>query len=107
MAREDKAAARQAQTEEQLKLIDAQNGTQIAESYRAASQSTYDAYITEVQAIQQSDMDPDVKAAQIEQMQGLYQTRQEYINVIYAAQPGWSEDWSQFAVEFGDQPVGP
>lgn len=91
-----------AQTDEQLRLLDAQNGTKLADSYRQTSQNTYDAYITDVQRIQESDMEPDVKAAQIENLQGLYQTRQEYINTIYAFSPGWSTEWNQFAVEFGE-----
>lgn len=89
-----------AQTDEQLRMLDAQNGTKLADAYRSTSQATYDAYIADVQRIQESDMDPDVKAAQIENLQGLYQTRQEYINTIYANTPGWSNEWSQFAVEF-------
>jgi hypothetical protein len=93
-----------AQTDEQLRMLDAQNGTKLADAYRATSQATYDAYIADVQRIQESDMDPDVKAAQIENLQGLYETRQEYINTIYAFSPDWSNDWSQFAVEF-EQPA--
>lgn len=90
-----------AQTDEQLRMLDAQNGTKLSDSYRATSQSTYDAYIADVQRIQESDMDPDVKAAQVANLQGLYQTRQEFINTIYKFSPGWSTEWSQFAVEFG------
>lgn len=93
-----------AQTDEQLRMLDAQNGTKLADAYRTTSQATYDAYIADVQRIQESDMDPDVKAAQIENLQGLYQTRQEYINTIYSFSPGWSSEWSQFAVEF-EQPA--
>ena len=93
-----------AQTDEQLRVLDAQNGTKLADAYRSTSQATYDAYIADVQRIQESDMDPDVKAAQIENLQGLYQTRQEYINTIYSFSPGWSSEWSQFAVEF-EQPA--
>lgn len=89
-----------AQTDEQLRLLDAQNGTKLSDSYRATSQSTYDAYIADVQRIQESDMDPDVKAAQVANLQGLYETRQEFINTIYRYSPGWSDEWSQFAVEF-------
>jgi hypothetical protein len=96
-----------AQTDEQLRLIDAQNGTKLADAYRQTSQNTYDAYITDIQRIQESDMDADVKAAQVANLQGLYQTRQEYINTIFKFAPGWSDDWSQFAVEFGEaQPAG-
>lgn len=91
-----------AQTDEQLRLLDAQNGTKLADAYRTTSQTTYDAYITDVQRIQESDMDADVKAAQIANLQGLYQTRQEYINTIFKFSPGWSNEWSQFAVEFGE-----
>lgn len=91
-----------AATDEQLRMLDAQNGTKIADSYRTASQSTYDNYIADVQRIQESDMDPDVKAAQVANLQGLYQTRQEFINTIYRYSPAWSEDWAQFAVEFGE-----
>lgn len=89
-----------AQTDEQLRMLDAQNGTKLADAYRATSQATYDAYIADVQRIQESDMDPDVKAAQVQNLQGLYETRQQYINTIYANTPGWSNEWSQFAVEF-------
>lgn len=95
-----------AQTDEQLRMLDAQNGTKLADAYRATSQATYDAYIADVQRIQESDMDPDVKAAQVQNLQGLYETRQQYINTIYQFSPGWSSDWSQFAVEFGDQTGG-
>lgn len=90
------------QTDEQLRLLDAQNGTKLADAYRSTSQATYDAYIADVQRIQESDMDPDVKAAQIENLQGLYETRQQYINTIYAFSPSWSSEWNQFAVEFGE-----
>lgn len=91
-----------AQTDEQLRLLDAQNGTKLSDAYRQTSQNTYDAYITDVQRIQESDMEADVKAAQIENLKGLYQTRQEYINTIFKFSPGWSDEWSQFAVEFGE-----
>lgn len=88
------------QTDEQLRLRDAENGTQLATAYRTASQQTYDSYVTEAQRIQESDMDPDVKAAQIANLQGLYTTRQEYVNTIFAYSPAWSDEWSQFALEF-------
>lgn len=91
-----------AQTDEQLRLLDSQNGTKLSDAYRQTSQNTYDAYITDVQRIQESDMDADVKEAQIANLQGLYQTRQEYINTIFKFSPDWSSEWSQFAVEFGE-----
>lgn len=90
-----------AQTVEQLKLYDARNGVELSGAYRQAAQSTYDSYVSEVTKIQQSDMDPDVKQAQIATLQGLFESRQAYLNATFSAMPGWSDEWSQIALEFG------
>ncbi len=90
-----------AETDAAIKLYDSQNGTKLYETYRATSQQTYDAYISAVQQIQTSDMDPDVKAAQIANLQTMFSQRQDFINLIFAEAPQWAEEWSQFAVGFG------
>lgn len=90
-----------AETEQQLRIIDAQNGTNLSAQYRQATQASYDGFIEQVASIQQSDMDADVKQAQIAQLQSLFQSRQDYINTIFGNMPGWSDEWAQFALEFG------
>jgi hypothetical protein len=88
-------------TEADLERMDRQFGLNLASSYRTAAQSTYDGYLASVTEIQQSDMDPDVKAAQIASLQSLFQTRQTFLNTVYRSAPQWSSEWSQVALEFG------
>lgn len=90
-----------AQADAQIKVYDAQNGTKLYDSYREASQQTYDAYISAVQQIQTSDMDPEVKAAQIANLQTMFATRQEFINTMYVEMPKWTDEWSTFSMTFG------
>jgi hypothetical protein len=89
-----------AQTEAQLRLMDAESGTKVYDTYRQTSQQTYDAYIAAVQQIQTSDMDEDVKKAQIANLQTMFSTRQDFINSMFAEMPQWQGEWSQFAISF-------
>lgn len=90
-----------ASTEADLQRMDRQNQTNLSGQYRQAAQSTYDGYLASVTAIQQSDMDPDVKSQQIASLQSLFQTRQTFLNTIYRSAPQWTSEWSQVALEFG------
>lgn len=91
----------QAQTASAIQVYDAQNGTKLFDNYRDTSQQTYDSYVSAVQAIQISDMNPDVKAAHIANLQQLFTTRQEFINTMFAETPVWAKQWSQFEMQFG------
>lgn len=75
--------------------------SQLSQEYRAKSQASYDAYISEVQRLNESDMDPDVKAAQVANLKTLFESRQSYLNTVYKFAPQWQSEWAQFALEFG------
>jgi len=62
----------EALTTADLQRLDAQQGTNLANDYRAATQRTYDDYAAAVSRIQESDMDPDVKDAQVAELQSLF-----------------------------------
>lgn len=91
----------QAQTESAIQIYDRQNGTKLYDAYRETSQASYDNFLTQVQAIQTSDMEPQVKQQQIAQLQQLYTTRQEFVNTMFAETPRWVSAWSQFNMNFG------
>jgi hypothetical protein len=91
-----------AQTEAQLKVIDKNNGTNLYNGYRNSSTRIYDDYAAEVTRIQASDMDPAVKSAQIANFQRLTSERQSFLSTMYAEGPGWTADWAQFLIEFGE-----
>lgn len=90
-----------AETDAAIRLYDSQNGTKLYDSYREASQQTYDAYISAVQQIQTSDMDANVKTAQIANLQQMFVTRQDFLNTMYTEMPQWAEEWSTFDLSFG------
>lgn len=87
-----------AQTDAQIKLLDKQQGTNLYSGYRTASQGINDDYAAAVARINESDMDPDVKQAQIATLQTLTEQRQTFLNTLYANSPAWSDEWSLFAV---------
>ena len=88
-----------ATTDEQIRLMDKQQGTNLYASYRTASENIQNDYAAAIQAIQVSDMDADVKSAQIANLQNLTIARQNFLSTIYSNSPGWSADWAKFAVE--------
>lgn len=88
-------------TERSLQLSDRAAAAELQQSYRTAAQATYDSYMKDVSAIETSDMDADVKAAQIQNLNTLYSQRQKYTNTLYQASAGWNAQWNQIAVEFG------
>lgn len=94
-----------AETDAAIRLFDAQNGTKLYDSYREASQQTYDAYISAVQQIQTSDMDANVKQAQIANLQQMFVTRQDFLNTMYTEMPQWAEEWSTFDLSFTPAPA--
>lgn len=89
------------QTEADIARVDAANKTNTLKDYQKAAQSTYDTYVTEANKIQQSDMDPDVKSAQVASLQSLFESRQTYLNSVFKSSPQWAKEWSQVALEFG------
>lgn len=88
-----------ATTDEQIRLMDKQQGTNLYASYRTSSENIQNDYAAAIQAIQVSDMDADVKSAQIANLQNLTIARQNFLSTIYSNSPGWSADWAKFAVE--------
>jgi hypothetical protein len=87
-----------AQTDAQIKLMDKQQGTNLYSGYRTASAGINDDYAAAVTRINESDMDPDVKQAQIATLQTLTEQRQTFLNTLYENSPAWSDEWSLFAV---------
>jgi hypothetical protein len=91
----------EAMTAADLQRFDAQQGTNLAGDYRRATEGLYGEYAQTVARINESDMDADVKAAQIAETQSLYTSRQAHLNTVYTNQPKWNDEWAQFALEFG------
>jgi hypothetical protein len=92
-----------AQTDASLKLLDSQQGTNLARDYRTAVEGLYGEYTRDVARINESDMDADVKAGQIAELQSLYTSRQAHLNTVYSNQPKWNDEWAQFALEFAPE----
>jgi hypothetical protein len=90
-----------ATTDAQIRVLDKQIGTNLYSTYRTSSQQINDDYASAAQRINESDMDPDVKAAQIAGLQQLTSQRQTFINTIYSESPAWTAEWAQFAVQPG------
>ena len=84
-----------------LKMYDAQTQQNVLSSYRAYSTDTYDKYTSAINQIQTSDMTPEVKQAQVQQLNDLYSARQTFGNQLYSLAPQWSADWKQLGVKFG------
>lgn len=76
-------------------------------NYRAASGKTYDAWVADVQKIQEADMDDTAKEAHIKNLNTMYSQRQTYVNELYKNSPGWKADWATIAAEFGSAPPKP
>lgn len=95
-----------AQTDAQIKLLDKQQGTNLYSGYRTASQGINDDYAAAVSRINESDMDADVKQAQIGALQQLTEQRQTFLNTLYANSPQWADEWSMFAVVPGEATAG-
>jgi hypothetical protein len=91
----------EALTQSDLQRYDAQQGTNLAGDYRRATEGLYGEYSNAVARINESDMDADVKAAQVAELQSLYTSRQTHLNTVYSNQPKWNDAWAQFALEFG------
>jgi hypothetical protein len=89
-------------TESQLAQIDAQNGTNLARDYRVETTNLYSNYARDVSRINESDMDPDVKAAQIAELKTTYTSMQGHLTTVYSSQPGWSNEWATYQLDFGD-----
>ena len=88
---------------QELELMDKQNGTALAGQYRGAMGQALTDYQSAVSLIQASDMDADVKEAQIESLGTLYLSRQEFINTIFESAPDWGAEWETIAGEFLDE----
>lgn len=89
-----------AQTQSSIAIYDRQNGTNLAGSYNTAVRTIYDQYAADAQRIQEADLDPDVKEAQLENLQRLAVTRVEFTNQVYRYMPGWSDEWAQMGFDF-------
>jgi hypothetical protein len=91
----------EAMTAADLQRFDAQQGTNLAGDYRRATEGLYDQYSAAVTRINESDLDPDVKQAQVAELQSLFTSRQAHLNTVYSNQAKWNDAWAQFALEFG------
>lgn len=89
--------------ENQLAIMDQQTGTNLAASYRAESTKALTSYQAGVTAIQQSDMDEDVKVAQIAALGTIFQTQMSFTNTLFENSPGWSDEWSTVTAEFEEE----
>lgn len=89
-----------AQTASQIEIYDRQNGTNLMGSYNTAVRTIYDQYAADAQRIQEADLDPDVKEAQLENLQRLAVSRVEFTNNVYRYMPGWSDEWAQQGFNF-------
>ena len=92
--------------ESQLALMDQNAGTNLATEYRAASTEALTKYQEGVMAIQTSDMDEDVKVAQIAALGTIYQNSMNFTNVMYENSPGWSDEWATISGEFVEDEEG-
>jgi hypothetical protein len=90
----------EALTTADLARLDSQNGTNLARDYRTATEGLYSEYARDAARINESDMDADVKAGQIAELQSLYTSRQAHLNTVYSNQAAWNEEWAQFALDF-------
>ena len=52
-----------------------------------------------VTQIQASDMDPDVKQAQIDYAKATASSTINWLSTVYSNAPGWSQEWATFSVE--------
>jgi transcription termination factor Rho len=84
-----------------LQRFDAQQGTNLAGDYRRSTEGLYGEYAQAVARINEADMDPNVKQAQVAELQSLYTSRQTHLNTIYSNQSRWNDEWAQFALAFG------
>lgn len=87
-------------TEAELQKWDAQQGTALLNDYRTATQRTYDEYARLATEINGAELDADVKAAQLDELKSLYESKQAYTNTVFTNQPRWQGDWAQFLLEF-------
>jgi hypothetical protein len=94
-------------TDEAIRLYDKQQGTNIYGAYQGRVQGIYDDYATAAQKIQESDLDPDVKDAQLLSLQKLTGSRVEFTSTVFKESPYWGEDFSTFMVSWEDAPAGP
>lgn len=67
--------------------------------YRDANTAAMNAYNNTITAIQASEMDPDVKTAQIAQAQATFQQQTQWLSTMYANAPGWQQEWATFTIE--------
>jgi hypothetical protein len=94
-------------TDEAIRLYDSRQGTNLYGAYQTRTQGIYDDYTVAAQRIQESDLDPDVKDAQLLSLQKLTGSRIEFTNTVFKESPYWAEDFSQFNVSWEDAPAGP
>lgn len=73
--------------------------SELQASYRNAMTRVMDSYNATMLTIQASDMDADVKAAQIAQARGALDSSTQWLSTLYSNSPGWVSEWSTFAVE--------
>lgn len=92
--------------EQDLKLLDQQNGTALAGQYRNAMGSAVADYQARVNEIQTSDMDEDVKQAQIASLGTLFQQKQQFLNTLFESAEDWGADWATVSGEFIDEEEG-
>lgn len=106
-ARDDKAFSNEqkllvSRTDQDLRRIDAQNGTNLANDYREKTTGLYEAYSNKATEINGLDLDPDVKQGQLDELKSLFTSRQSHLNTVFSNQTAWNMDWAQFLLEFED-----
>lgn len=89
--------------ERELDEMDKQNGTALAGQYRNAMGQAVADYQTRIQAVQESDMDADVKQEQVAALGTLFQQKQQFLNTMFEAAPDWGDDWATVSAEFTDE----
>lgn len=89
------------QLADQLSLIDRQQQTNLLNQYTQFSTQTYDQYLLDLQEIQASDMTAEVKAQQIQQLNLIYSSRQQYGNALFSMMPQWRSEWGTIDIQFG------
>lgn len=85
----------------QIRAATAQLGPANYASYQSASTAIVNDYSSEAQRIAESDMDPDVKASALTNLQNLTVGKQNFLNTVYTNGPNWKADWATFKTSFG------
>lgn len=86
--------------EQDLAILDQQNGTALAGQYRNAMGQALNDYNARVAEIQASDMDADVKAEQVASLGTLFLQQQQFTNTLFESAPAWGDEWATVSSEF-------